>query len=178
LADVTPGNVGFVLERWAALFCWAYLTWTTLSWTFSVEQIAVGVALSALAAAICAPLGPVAGPWKILRPRRAIALARLGWYVLVRMVQANVALSRRIWARRMPLPSGMLVVPTAARTDGALTVVGVLTSVIVDSQLVDVDRDRSELQYHVVSVESTGPQANRRRINAPIEERLTPVVAP
>jgi multicomponent Na+:H+ antiporter subunit E len=72
----------------------------------------------------------------------------------------------------------MLVVPTAARTDGALTVVGVLTSVIVDSQLVDVDRDRSELQYHVVSVESTDPQANRRRINAPIEERLTPVVAP
>ena len=166
-----------VLSRWTALFCWAYLTWTVLSWTLSVEQIAVGAAVSAFTAALCAPLGPVAGPWKILRPRRAAALALMAGYVLVRMVGANVALSRRIWARRMPLPSGMLVVPTAGDTDGALTAVGVLSSVIVDSQLVDLDRARGELQYHVVSADSTDPEHNRGRINAPIEDRLTPVVA-
>lgn len=177
MASEIAGKGVLVLSRWTALFCWAYLIWTVLSWTLSVEQIGVGVAVSAFAAVLCAPLGPMAGPWKILRPRRAAALARMAGYVLVRMVRANVALSRRIWARRMPLPSGMVVVSTAAGTDAALTAVGILTSVIVDSQLVDLDRARGELQYHVVSADSTDPERNRRRINAPIEDHLTPVVA-
>ena len=180
--DRLTGGVGgkgvLVLSRWIASFCWAYLTWTVLSWTLSVEQIGVGIAVSAFAATMCAQLGPMAGPWQVLRPRRAAALVRMAGYVLVRMVRANLALSRRIWAPRMPLPSGMVVVPTTARTDGALTAVGILTSVIVDSQLVDLNRPRGELQYHVVSADRTDPEDNRRRINAPIEDRLTPMVAP
>jgi hypothetical protein len=53
-----------------SLFCWAELTWTLLSFTATVEQIAAGAAVSLTAALACAPLGPVAGPWCLLRPRR------------------------------------------------------------------------------------------------------------
>jgi multicomponent Na+:H+ antiporter subunit E len=161
-----------VLRRWWALFWWAYLAWTVLSWTRSVEQVVVGALLSALTALICARLGPVAGPWTLLRPRRAAALARLAVVVVVRVVRANVRLSRRIWSARIPLRSGMLVVPTGVSGDGALTAVGLLTSVIVDSQLVDLDRRRHELQYHGVWIEQAEARRGRDRINGPIEDLL------
>jgi multicomponent Na+:H+ antiporter subunit E len=153
------------VRRWLAAFAWAYLTWTVLSWTASGEAIVVGLVLSALTAVACAPLGPLAGPWQVLVPRRAVGLVRLAGHVVVRMIAANLALTRRIWTPRLPLPSGMLVVPTTAGTDGELAAVGLLTSVIVDSQLVDLDRDRDELQYHVVD-------AQRHDINGPVEARI------
>jgi multicomponent Na+:H+ antiporter subunit E len=159
--------------RWFAVFCWAYLTWTILSWTLSVEQVAVGLALSALTGLACAPLGLVAGPWSVLRPGRAVRLLRLGAVVAVRVVRANLRLTRRIWSLRLPLRSGMVIVPTTARSDGALTAVGLLSSVVVDSQLVDLDRSRHELQYHSLWIDSADPLRNRERINAPIEGHLS-----
>jgi multicomponent Na+:H+ antiporter subunit E len=158
-----------MLRRWAALFGLAYLTWTVLSWTRTIEQIVVGLALSALVAVTLAPLGPVAGPWVVLRPRRALAVARLAWYVGRQMVRANLAMSRRIWTPRMPLRSGMVVVPTRFRDEGRLAAVGLLTSVVVDTQLVDVDRDHGELQYHVVRVDDGIDP------NGPVEDRLAPL---
>jgi multisubunit Na+/H+ antiporter MnhE subunit len=68
--------------------------------------------LSALVAVTLAPLGPVAGPWAVLHLRRAFAVARLAWYVGRQMARANLAMSRRIWTPRMPLRSGMVVLPT------------------------------------------------------------------
>jgi multicomponent Na+:H+ antiporter subunit E len=162
-----------VLARWWALFWWSYLVWTILSWTRSVEQIVVGVLLSALTALVCARLGPVAGPWTLLRPRRAVGLVRLAGVVVVRVVRANVTLSRRIWSPHIPLRSGMVVVPTGVSGDAALATVGLLTSVIVDSQLVDLDRHRHELQYHGVWIEQFEADRNRARINGPIEDRLS-----
>jgi multicomponent Na+:H+ antiporter subunit E len=148
-----------VVKRWLAVFCWAELTWTLLTWTATAEQIGVGVAVSAAAAFACAPLGDVAGPWVLLDPRRAWALLRLGAVSAVRVVRANLSLTRRIWSRTVPLPSGMVITPTRARTDGELTAVGLITSLIVDSQLVDLDRYRHELQYHVVAVGGDPPNA-------------------
>jgi multicomponent Na+:H+ antiporter subunit E len=169
---VRTGHLAAVLARWWKLFCWSYLIWTVLSWTRSVEQVVVGALLSGLTALVCAPLGPVAGPWAGLRPRRLVGFARLAGVVLVRVVRANLTLSRRIWSPRLPLRSGMIIVPTDARADGELATVGLLTSVIVDSQLVDIDRARHELQYHGVWIDGTDGRRNRARINATIEERL------
>ena len=135
--------------------------------------------VSAAVALACAPLGSVAGPWALLRPRRLVALPSLIAVVSRRVVTANWHLtrliwSRRVWSRRAP-PSGMLVVPTIARTDAELTAVGVLTSLIVNSQLVDLDRHRHQLQYHAVEVASTDPEANRSRINQAVEEHVVAV---
>jgi multicomponent Na+:H+ antiporter subunit E len=144
-----------------ALFGWAELIWTLLTWTASVEQVAVGVAVSAATAFGCLRLGTVAGPWRLFQWRVLRVAGTVAW----RLVRANLALTRRIWARRLPVPSGMVVLPTTARTDGELTAVGLLTSLIVDSQLVDLDRHRHELQYHVVDA----TQAGRDTVNGPIE---------
>jgi multicomponent Na+:H+ antiporter subunit E len=98
---------------------------------------------------------------------------QLGAVVTVRVVRANLRLTRRIWSPRLPLRSGMVTVPTTARSDGAVTAVGLLSSVVVDSQLVDLDRSRHELQYHSVWIDSADPWRNRERINAPIEGYLS-----
>ncbi len=157
--------------RWVAAFCWAMLTWTLLTWTATVEQVLVGAVLSAGVATACAPLGSLAGPWRLLAPRRLLAMVALAFTVAGRVVVANARLTRLVWSRHVRPPSGMVIVPTTARSEGELAAVAVLTSVVVDSQIVDVDRQRHELQYHVVWA---GPDsdANRRRINAPIEDRL------
>jgi multicomponent Na+:H+ antiporter subunit E len=166
------GHQAAVLTRGWALFWWSYLIWTLLSWTLSTEVIVAGVLHSALTATVCARLGPVAGPWALLRPRRIAALARLTRVVAQRVVRANLGLTRRIWSPRIPLRSGMVIVATEVRGDAALTTVGLLTSVIVDSQLVDLDRGRHELQYHGVWIDSDDAQRNRARINGPIEEHV------
>jgi multicomponent Na+:H+ antiporter subunit E len=66
----------------------------------------------------------------------------------------------------------MVVVPTHERSDLGLTTVGLVTSLIVDNQIVDLDRRRHELQYHAVAVPEGGPEAAREEINAPVERCL------
>jgi multicomponent Na+:H+ antiporter subunit E len=63
-------------------------------------------------------------------------------------------------------------VPTTQRADGGLTAVGLVTSVIVDNQIVDVDRSRMQLQYHAVEVPPGGPDQKREQINGPVEHVL------
>lgn len=156
------------------LWCWGELVWTLLSWTATVEQIVVGALVSLAVAVACAPLGSVAGPWVLLSPRRLWPHLALLATAARRVVLANGELTRAIWSRR-PIPSGMVVVPTAAHSDGELTTVGIVTSLIVNSQLVDLDRYRDLLQYHAVRVRSLDPERNRATINGPIETRTLAV---
>ena len=62
------------------------------------------------------------------------------------------------------------------RTDGGLTAVGLITSVIVDNQLIDLDRSRHELQYHAVAVTTEDPEENSKQMNAPVERQLKGVL--
>jgi multicomponent Na+:H+ antiporter subunit E len=87
-------------------------------------------------------------------------------------VTANLRLSRLIWDPRLPLRSGMVVVPTTQRSEGGLTAVGLVTSVVVDNQLVDLDRSRAQLQYHAVEMPPGGPEQVREQINGPVERLL------
>jgi multicomponent Na+:H+ antiporter subunit E len=66
----------------------------------------------------------------------------------------------------------MVVVPTHERSDLGLTTVGLVTSLIVDNQIVDLDRRRHQLQYHAVDVPEGGRKAARAAINEPVERCL------
>jgi multicomponent Na+:H+ antiporter subunit E len=126
-----------------------------------------------------APLGEVAGPWRLLTPRRLAAAVVLLASAAGRIVRANLKLSRLIWHPRLrrrdgPLRSGMVIVPTRFASDGQLAAVGVITSLIVDNQLADLDRSCGELQYHAVQVPAGGPESKRQQINGPAEELLAP----
>jgi multicomponent Na+:H+ antiporter subunit E len=164
------------MRRVIALAAWAYLVWLLLTWTRTLEQLLAGLVLALAVGVVFAPLGDVARPTQLLVPRRLAAAARLVGASLARIVVANVDLARRIWSPDLPLRSGMLVVPTTQRSDGGLAATGLVTSLIVGNQIVDVDRDRHQLQYHAVDM----PHGNRRHpeddVNAPIERLITPLV--
>jgi multicomponent Na+:H+ antiporter subunit E len=163
-----------MLIRVAGLFCWAFGVWVLLTWTLTVEQEVLGVVIALAVAVALAPLGTVAGPWRLLRPR---ALAGGAWLLIAaawRILLANLSLSRRIWAPHRPLASGMVITPTRERTDWGLTAVGLVSSLIVDNQIVDLDASAHELQYHAVAVPEGGKEQVRNKVNGPVEDLLTP----
>jgi multicomponent Na+:H+ antiporter subunit E len=167
-----------MLMRLAGLFCWAFGVWVLLTWTLTAEQLLIGAVVALVVAVALAPLGEVAGPWRLLRPR---ALAGGIWLMVAaagRVLVANLRLSRRIWDPRRPLSSGMVITPTRERADWGLTAVGLISSLIVDNQLVDLDRRAHELQYHAVAVPEGGPEQVRQHVNGPVEDLLKPFHRP
>lgn len=146
--------------------------WVLLTWTLTIEQLAFGVGLSLLIAVALAPMGEVTEPWRLLRPAALWTLVRLAATLVASVVRANVVLAWRIWHRDPPIRTGMVIVPTEVGTDGGLAGVGLLTSLVVDNQIVDVNRRRHELLYHAVVVPSRDPQVAYDAINGPIEKHV------
>lgn len=159
-------------HRIAALTSWTYLVWVLTTWTATVENLLVGLVVAMICAVAIVPLGPVAAPWAMLRPRRFGALMRLTAACTVRIVRANLSLTRRILSPSRPLASGMVISPTDADTDGEIAATGILSSLVVDNQLVDLDRNNHEMQYHAMAVPPGDP---REAINGPIERRVLAV---
>jgi multicomponent Na+:H+ antiporter subunit E len=163
-----------MVMRVIGLWCWAYLVWALLTWTLTVEQVLYGAAIALAVAVALAPLGEVAGPWLLLRPR---ALAGGAWLLVAaagRVLLANLRLSRRIWDPRRPLASGMVITPTRERQDWGLAAVGVISSLIVDNQITDLNARAQELQYHAVAVPEGGQEQAREQVNGPVEDLLKP----
>jgi multicomponent Na+:H+ antiporter subunit E len=166
------------MKRWLAFSLWGYLTWILLTWTATTEQLVFGAILAAIAGFACFPLGEAAGPWRILQPRRLLRTVRIGAYVAVHLVKANLALSRRIWSPARPLAPGMVIVTTELRSEGGLAAIGILSSLIVDNQIIDLDRPHRLLQYHGVAVGPASPEEHRRAITGPLEDLIQPLEAP
>lgn len=158
------------VAQFSALAVWLYGFWLLLTWTVTAEQLVFGALLSVALAAIMAPLGSVCPPWKVLAPGRFLAILALIVASIYRIVRANLSLARRIWSPARPLSSGMMIVPTLARTDGEVAAVGLITSLIVDNQVVDLDRSAQELQYHAVAVPP--PKERYERVNGPTERMV------
>lgn len=154
-----------------ALAGWAYGVWLLLTWTATAEQLVTGALIAFIVGSALAPLGTLA-PWTALAPRRLVASAVLLGDSLVRIVRANLSLARRIWSPHRPLRSGMIILPTAAHTDGEIAAIGLITSMIVDNQIVDLDRSTAELQYHAVDVPEGEPAERRERVTGPTERHV------
>jgi multicomponent Na+:H+ antiporter subunit E len=116
-------------RRVTALFCWAYAAWVLLTWTRTAEQLLFGAGIAAAVAVALAPLGEVAGPWRLLTPRRLAGTALLLLLAARLIVVANLRLSRLIWDPhlRQRLRTGMIIVPTDQDSVGGLTAVGLIT---------------------------------------------------
>lgn len=160
------------VRRLAALWIWSAAVWMLLTWTATAEQLIFGAGLSTAVAFALAPLGTVAAPWRLFTPKHFVGVVRLMSGSFVRIVRANVSLTRRIWSPSLPLRSGMIIVPTEMRTDGELAAVGLISSLIVDNQIVDLDRSKRELQYHALAVPEGTPDERADAVNGPIEERI------
>jgi multicomponent Na+:H+ antiporter subunit E len=159
-----------MIRRRLHIGAWALLTWLLLTWTTSVQQLAAGVVVSVLAGWALAPVAPIAAPWSVLVPSRAWRVLAIALDCAVRIVQANVVLARRIWDPKLPIRTGMLVFPTPLRSEGAVGAVGILSSLVVDNQLVDLET--GHLQYHAIWAEPSDPAHAHRRVMG----RLEPLV--
>jgi multicomponent Na+:H+ antiporter subunit E len=144
-----------------------------LSLSVTVESLLTGVVLSVGAAAALSRLGAVHGPWALLRPGRLGPLLRLVGGLAVDSTRANLQMARRVWTPRPRLRTGMVVVGTRARTDGQVGAVGLLTSLVVDNQVIDVDLDERTMLYHCVEVPRGEPYD---AVNGPVERRLLAIV--
>jgi multicomponent Na+:H+ antiporter subunit E len=161
--------------RTLPLALWCYAAWVLLTWTATLEVLVTGVGVAIVVAVALAPLGEVVAPWALLRPRRlwplVVLTADCGW----RILRANVHLARLIWSPGQVLTPGMVIVSTRERSDAGLAAVGILTSLIVDNQIVDVDRANHELLYHCVVVPDGDAAARYDAMNGPVEARLRAV---
>ncbi|MGH2849164.1 MAG: Na+/H+ antiporter subunit E [Solirubrobacteraceae bacterium] len=164
------------MARVTGLATWLFAVWILLTWSpFTVELELFGAGFAVAIACAIAPFGGVVPPWRLLDPRRLVALAALMAETLTRILRANLGLARRIWSPKLRLESGMVVVPTEARSPGALAAVGLISSLIVDNQIVDLDRRLHTLQYHAVSVPEGGAGRRRAAINGPVERMIRPL---
>jgi multicomponent Na+:H+ antiporter subunit E len=159
------------------LWGWSFLTWIILTWTRTVEQLLFGAVVALMVAVALAPLGGALGPWWFFRPCRLVGCIRLVLVTASRVVVANLKLSARIWNPRLPLTSGMIIVATHERSDGGLAAVGLISSLVVDNQIVDLDRRARHLQYHAVAVPEGSRREARNHVNGPVEALLRPLEA-
>lgn len=157
-------------RRVAALTAWCFLSWVLLTWTATVEVLLVGAAVALACALLLAPLGEVVGPWALLRPRRLVRSVALAWVLAGRVVRANVSMARWIWTGNQRLRTGIVLVPSRLRTEPGIGGTGLLSSLVVDNQVVDVDPSRQEMLYHCVDVP---PEEERdETVNGWLEKRL------
>lgn len=156
---------------------WCYLVWVLLTWTLTLEQQLIGLTIALVTAVALMPLGNVPGIWLLLRPRSLLALLLLFCGSTFRVIQANISLARRILSPSLPLHAGMTIVTTEYAEAAGLGAVGIVTSLVVDNQIVDLDPQRNRLQYHCVNVPSGGQQAKRAAINGATERQLAPLLS-
>ncbi|HET7388829.1 MAG TPA: Na+/H+ antiporter subunit E [Nocardioidaceae bacterium] len=155
--------------RLLALAVWAFLVWGLLTWTATLEFFLVGAALAVVTAVALAPFGPVVTPWRLLAPRRLAGLVLILVKAAGRVVLANLDMARRVWSPLPPQRPGVVLVTTSMRTEGEVAAMGVITSLIVDNQIVDVDRARHQVLYHCVEVPEGADEERRAAINEPVE---------
>lgn len=159
-------------KRSLFLASWAFAVWLLITWTATAESLGFGAGVALIVGIALSPMGEVVAPWRVIDPRRLVPLMALTVLSLGRIVRANLVLAWRIWSPRRPLHSGMIIVPTELRSETTLGAVGLVTSLIVDNQVVDVDTRRNEFQYHAVSVPDGDSRERSEHINAPTERMI------
>lgn len=157
-------------RRTAALTLWCFLVWVLLTWTATVEFLVVGALVALACATVLAPLGDVMSPGRLLRPRRLLATARLAVVLGGRVVAANLRMARRVWLPDERLRTGMVEVPTRMRGEAGLGAAGLLSSLVVDNQLVDLDPSHARMLYHCIDVPSE--EDRDEVVNGWLEKRL------
>jgi multicomponent Na+:H+ antiporter subunit E len=148
-----------------------YATWVLLTWTMTAEVLIVGAVLALAVTAATLPLLADTGRMRVT-PGRIGQVLMLAARTLPQILVANLALARRIWSPSLPIRTGMVTVPTKARSDAGLCAVGVVTSLIVDNQIVDLDRANHRLLYHAVVVPEGGDEAAYDAINGTVDRRI------
>lgn len=154
-----------------ALWSWCFISWALLIPTATVEVGIIGAVVAIGVGLALRPLGGrVAGPWTLLWPPCLARALVLAGDTAVRVVRANLKLATAAWRPGGGRDTGVIAVPTRVRTEGEVLLVGVLTSLIVDNQLVDIDDETHQLWFHAIGLPDDADRTDA--INGPVEDRI------
>ena len=142
------------MKRMLAAVCMLTLVYALVLASFAPLDLAMGAAISAIVLRVFSR--PVPGERPHVGPRLLIRL--VAFFPFAAAVARDVALGTwnvaTIAVGLRPVePSGMVEVPIGDRTEGGIVVTALVATLSPGAILIDVDRERQILLFHVLGVE-------------------------
>jgi multicomponent Na+:H+ antiporter subunit E len=131
-----------------ALVVWLVVLWQLLWRDVSAANIASGLVVAVLVAAIPLPLPPVAAGHRVRPLGLLLLLGRFAWLVVV----ANLTVAREIVTRRDNIRSGIVAIPLTSRSPLVTTVLADVITLTPGTLSLEVDPERGVLYVHVLHV--------------------------
>lgn len=142
------------MKRVSALLALA-LVWTLLGWSFTIPNLALGLAAGWIALRVSGASGrlPTIRPW----PLAALALLFLKELCLSAIAVVRIVLGPRRAAR-----PGIVAVPLSLDQDGEIALLACLITLTPGTLSVDLSADRRHLLVH--ALDASDPEGLRRSI--------------
>jgi len=155
-----------------AMFLVALAAWCLLSWSVSIQHLAVGVVVSLIVAVSVGDLF-ISRPHMMTHPVRWLNLVfvyapLLAW----ECVKANFDVAYRVLNPGLPVRPGIVRIRTSLRSDTGLTFLANSITLTPGTMTVDVDADEGILYIHWINVSSDDPAERARRIAGRFEPVL------
>jgi multicomponent Na+:H+ antiporter subunit E len=126
----------------------------TVIWTLAWGSLTVANVLSGVAVAVLLLL-VIPDDTSVLRrrsPVRPRAILRFVGYVLLKVVESNVVLSREVVTRGSRINTGVVAVPLPECSDGLITLIANTISLTPGTMPIQVDRNPTVLYVHVLQL--------------------------
>lgn len=147
-----------------ALAVWLLFVWVALWREISTANLVSGALIVAVLFAVFPPSQQRTSHFAI----RPIALAKLAWYFVHKVVESNVVLVLTIMHRQDRLRTAVIAVPLVSDSEGTLTVVANLTALTPGMMVLEVERDPALFYVHTLQLSG----ADAVRIEVRTLERL------
>jgi multicomponent Na+:H+ antiporter subunit E len=144
------------------------LVWVALTGDASPANVALGVAVGALALAMGRPLGKQG--FARTRPLRLVGFVA---YFVGQLLLANVRVARAVLGPLRSLRPAIVAIPLRVDRDAEITLLASLITLTPGTLSLEVSGDRRTLYVHALGV--TDPDALRRDIGAGFERRILEV---
>ena len=128
----------------------AYAVGLTLIWVLAWGSPSPANVLGGLAVAtLLLVAAPDPRPHGRVRLRPLAALRFLG-YVLVKVVQSNIEISREVLARESRITTGVVAVPLPSCSDGLLTLIANVMALTPGTMPIEVEQEPTVIYVHVL----------------------------
>lgn len=142
-------------KRWL-LVVWLVAVWVALWGDLSVANLLSGLAVATVLL-VALPVGRDRLHHYRVRP---LAVLRLVWHFVRKLVESNVAIIRTVIARDDRIRTGVISVPVVSDSDVLLTVVANLTALTPGMMAIEVERDPVQFYVHVLRLEDVERSRN------------------
>ena len=136
------------MKRWI-LVVWLVAVWVALWGDISVANLLSGLAV----ATVLLVALPLARDRLYQYRVRPLAVLRLAWHFLRKLVESNITIVRTVIARDDRIRTGVISVPVVSDSDVLLTVVANLTALTPGMMAIEVERDPVQFYVHVLLLE-------------------------